>query len=119
MSHTLIMGLAGTRAHHLPLMGPGQGPAGCRGQSPHRQLCAWLTPSLPPFTRAAHVLRTHHPLRAGASLPAGGVGTGTHGEQVALRLSTSLTTLLSLPFQNEGDTKNCPHISPIVGHATA
>lgn len=36
-------GWAGTRAHHPPLMGPGQEPAGCRGQSPHRQLCAQLT----------------------------------------------------------------------------
>lgn len=39
----LSRGWAGTEAHHPPLMGPGQGPAGCRGQSPHRQLCAQLT----------------------------------------------------------------------------
>lgn len=30
-----VMGLGWRWAHHPPLMGPGQGPAGCRGQSPH------------------------------------------------------------------------------------
>lgn len=49
-------GWAGARAHHPPLMGPGQGPAGCRGQSPHRQLCAQLThpACLSPPPRSAH-----------------------------------------------------------------
>lgn len=68
-----ITGLGWHQGHHPPWMGPGQGPAGCRGQSPHRQLCAWLTHpaclSSPPGLLTCRV--PTRPLGAGASRPAG------------------------------------------------
>lgn len=110
---------AGT--HHPPMLGPGQGLAGCRGQSPHRQLCARSPTRLPQLAPEAGSRAVTHAPCAGTSFPAGAKRHGVVMVGLVLWLRGGgrelwiwvppLTTPLSLAFPSrakEAATKNGP-----------